>query len=139
MDLDRPSIPTPLDVGKALISAPEVSTAPARQEIEEFGTGMDLQKEVASDKVPANAGMMDTVQRLDSKTNTKSSNDEIDSTQSPPQVPSEHPPDVAIVARSALCTPTRGVIAIDQEALEEIRNTQEIYIFRNTMVSLLSR
>jgi hypothetical protein len=61
MALDGPSIPTPSDVGKASISATEVSTAPARQEIEDLGTGMDLQKEVASDKVPSNAGMMDTV------------------------------------------------------------------------------
>ncbi len=63
MDLDGPSIPTPSDVGKALISATKVSTAPARQEIEDIGTGMDLQKDVASAKVPAKAGMMDTVQR----------------------------------------------------------------------------
>ncbi len=45
MDLDGPSIPTPLDAGKALISATEGSTATARQETEDLGMDLDLQKE----------------------------------------------------------------------------------------------
>ena len=56
----------------------------------------------------------------------------IDRTQSPPQAPSICQAAGASKVRSALRTPTHSVIPINQDALEEIRNTQEIHIFKNT-------